>query len=147
MELMGGDTELSVAYNYTDTKVDKFNEATTTLGKVRRLEDGIPDHRATFTIAQSWEDVSMFVRTNYFGEYYATHADDTSDWGSETAPSAFTVDAEVSYYYSDAITLSAGASNLFDKKAQRLKDGTYGVLGAKYYESGPFDYNLSLIHI
>jgi iron complex outermembrane receptor protein len=141
MELMGGDTELSLAYNWTDTEVDKFNPATTGEGKVRRLEDGIPAHRATFTIAQSWEDVSMFIRTNYFGEYYATHADDTSDWGSETAPSAFTVDAEVSYFFSEELTFSAGASNLFDKEARKLKDGTYGVLGAKYYESGPFDYN------
>jgi iron complex outermembrane receptor protein len=141
MEAMGGDTSLNLAYNWNDTKVDKFNPDTVDEGKVRRLEDGIPAHRATFTISQSWEQVSMFIRTNYFGSYYATHADDTSDWGSEMASSAFTIDAEASYFFNDEITLSVGANNLFDKKAQKLKDGTYGVLGAKYYESGPFDYN------
>ena len=141
MELMGGDTLLSLAYNFNETEVDKFNVATTSLGKVQRLEEGIPNHRGTFTIAQSWEDVSMFVRANYFGEYYATHADDTSDWGSERASSAFTLDAEVSYFFSEALTFSAGASNLLDQEAEKLKDGTYGALGAKYYESGPFDYN------
>ena len=138
---MGGDTQLSMAYNFNDTAVNNYNEATTSLGKVQRLEEGIPNHRATFTLAQSWQDVSMFIRANYFGQYYATHADDTSTWGSETAPSALTLDAEVSYFFNDDITLSAGASNLFDTEAQELKDGTYGVLGAKYYESGPFDYN------
>jgi iron complex outermembrane receptor protein len=141
MELMGGDTQLSLAYNFNETEVDKYNPATTDEGKVRRLEEGIPQHRGTFTVAQTWNDVSMFLRANYFGEYYATHADDTSDWGSETASSAVTFDAEVSYFFSDALTLSAGASNLFDQEAEKLKDGTYGVLGAKYYESGPFDYN------
>ena len=141
MELFGGDTQFSLAYNWNETEVDKFNPNTTNEGKVRRLEEGMPDHRATFTIAQSWDEVSMFVRANYFGEYYATHADDTSDWGSETASSAVTVDAEVSYFFSDSITLSAGANNLFDQEAEKLKDGTYGALGAKYYESGPFDYN------
>ena len=141
MELMNGDTQFSLAYNWTDTTVDSFNSATTSLGKVRRLEDGMPDHRATFTVSQSWDTLAMFVRANYFGTYYATHADDTSDWGSEYASSAWTIDAEVNYFVNDSITLTVGANNLFDQEAQKLKPGTYGVLGAKYYESGPFDYN------
>jgi iron complex outermembrane receptor protein len=141
MALMDGDTSLSLAYNYNRTNVDSYNPATTNEGKVRRLEEGMPEHRGTFTVAQSWDTVSMFVRANYFGTYYATHADDTSDWGSETASSAVTIDLEASYFLNDSFTLSAGANNLFDQKAQKLKPGTYGVLGAKYYESGPFDYN------
>ncbi|MCH2056047.1 MAG: TonB-dependent receptor [Thalassotalea sp.] len=141
MELMGGDTQFSLAYNFNETEVDKFDPDTVDEGKVRRLEEGMPDQRATFTMSQSWDDVSAFVRMNYFGEYYATHADDTSEWGSETADSAFTFDAEVSYFFSDSITLTLGANNIFDQEAEELKDGTYGVLGAQYYESGPFDYN------
>lgn len=141
MDLMGGSTTLSLAYNWNKTEVDSFNPQTTNAGKVRRLEEGIPEHRATFTMGQSWDTVSMFVRANYFGEYYATHADDTSPWGSETADSAFTLDAEVSYYVNDAFTVSLGANNLFDQEAHKLKDGTRGALGAIYYESGPFDYN------
>ncbi len=141
MNLFDGDTNLSLAYNWNETEVDKFNPATTSEGKVRRLEEGMPDHRGTFTVAQSWDSVSMFVRANYFGEYYATHADDTSDWGSETADAAVTFDLEVSYFINDSFTMSIGANNLFDQEAEKLKDGTYGALGAKYYESGPFDYN------
>jgi iron complex outermembrane recepter protein len=141
MQLMGGDTQLSLAYNWNETIVDKFNPETVNEGKVHRLEKGIPNHRATFTVAQSWENVSMFVRANYYGSYYATHADDTSDWGSEDASSAFTLDAEMSYYFNDNITISAGANNLFDQKAQRLKASAYSEVGAMYYESGPFDYN------
>jgi len=141
MELFGGRTLLSMAYNWNETTVDSFNPDTTNLGKVRRLEEGMPDHRATFTVSQNWDDISMFVRANYYGDYYATHADDTSDWGSEVADSAFTFDAEVTYTINDSFSVTAGANNLFDQEAHKLKDGTLGVLGAIYYESGPFDYN------
>jgi len=60
------------------------------------------------------------------------------------ADSAVTVDVEASYYLNDNFTISVGASNLFDQEAQELPrggDGAYSVVGAKYYESGPFDYN------
>ncbi|GAA0784939.1 MULTISPECIES: TonB-dependent receptor plug domain-containing protein [Pseudomonadati] len=140
-ELFAGDTKFSLAYGWTDTSVDKFNEETTDPGKVRRLEDGIPAHRGTLTWGQNWDDLSMNLRANYFGEYYATHADDTSDWGSEMAGSAVTFDLEVSYTVMDSLTFSVGANNIFDQEAQKLKDGTLGELGAVYYESGPFDYN------
>jgi iron complex outermembrane receptor protein len=140
MELFDGDTQWSLAYNWTDTKVDSFNPATTNQGKIDRLEDGIPAHRGTLTMAQSWEDVSMFVRANYFGEYYATHADGTTPEESEVADSAITFDAEVSYFYNDSLTLSAGAMNIFDQEAQKLQAAN-NWSGAIYYESGPFDYN------
>lgn len=140
-ELLSGNTKFSLAYGWTDTSVDKFDPETTDAGKVRRLEDGIPAHRATLTWAQSWDQLSMSLRGNYFGEYYATHADDTSEWGSEMADAAITVDLDVSYALFDGLTVSVGANNLFDQEAQKLKNGTLGELGAIYYESGPFDYN------
>ena len=83
----------------------------------------------------------MFVRVNYFGSYFAVHADDSSDALTDMASAAATIDVEASYYVNDSITLSAGAVNLFDQEAERLANGIPGILGAKYYESGPFDYN------
>ncbi|QFU24205.1 TonB-dependent receptor [Shewanella sp. YLB-09] len=138
---LSGDANLSLAYGWTDTSVDKFDPDTTDEGKVRRLEDGIPAHRATFTWGQSWERLRTTLRANYFGEYYATHADDTTEWGSEVADAAVTIDLEVSYAVLDSLTFSVGANNIFDQEAHKLKDGTLGELGGVYYESGPFDYN------
>ncbi|NCP64212.1 MAG: TonB-dependent receptor [Paraglaciecola sp.] len=138
----GSDTNFNLAYNWNETQVDKFNPDTTSPGKVRRLEEGEPDHRATFTIAQSWDNVSAFIRANYFGEYFAVHADDAEAGGwNEVADSAFTVDVEVSYYVTDTITISAGATNLLDQEAQKLSPDSYAAVGGVYYESGPFDYN------
>jgi iron complex outermembrane receptor protein len=149
MALLNGDTIFSLAYNYNSTEVKDAGKFTSNF-KVRRLEEGIPEHRGTFTISQSWDEVSMFVRANYFGEWFATHADepdvDSSYGWSETADSSFTLDAQVSYTFNDNWTISAGANNILDAEAQKLqKDtgsgGAYGKVSGKYYESGPFDYN------
>jgi iron complex outermembrane receptor protein len=143
MALMGGSSKFSLAYNYNSTEVDELGEFTSAF-KVRRLEEGIPEHRGTLTFAQNWEDISMFVRGNFFGEWFATHADSSDDGWSETVDASFTLDAEVSYYVNDSWTLSAGANNILDTKAQELQKGVdtaYSTVGAKYYESGPFDYN------
>ena len=140
-EFLSGDANLSLAYGWNDTSVDKYDPDTTDEGKVRRLEDGIPAHRGTLTWGQSWERFSSTLRVNYFGEYYATHADDTTEWGSEVADAAVTVDLEISYAVLESLTFSVGANNIFDQEAQKLKDGTLGALGGVYYESGPFDYN------
>jgi len=146
MDLFDGSTLFSLAYNYNTTEVDNAGDYTSAF-KVRRLEEGIPEHRGTLTIAQEWEDVSVLVRGNYFGEYFATHADEpdlNSSYGwSEMADSAVTIDVQASYHLTENFTLSAGANNILDKEAQKLQGdgGARGVVGAVYYESGPFDYN------
>jgi iron complex outermembrane receptor protein len=145
MESMGGNTMLSLAFNYNETNVDQFNPDTTSVGKVRRLEKGLPLYRTTFTVSQNWDDFDMFLRLNYFGEYFASHADDTSPWGSEVADSAITIDAQGTYTINDNFKVAVGAKNLFDQEAQRLKldgagDPNGGCCGGIYYESGPFDY-------
>ncbi|MDN3652051.1 TonB-dependent receptor [Thalassotalea ponticola] len=150
MNLFDGFTKFSLAYNFNDTTVDKFDPTTTNEGKVRRLEDGIPDHQATFTVNQSWDSFGAFVRMNYFGEYFATHADDTSSGWSEMADSAITFDAELNWYATDELTFTVGGNNIFDQEAQELQkgpEGAYSIVGGKYYESGPFDYNGAFYYV
>ena len=139
-DLFGGSTDFSMAYNWTDTQVVNQGSSTSD-SKAKRLEEGLPNHRATFTMAQNWESVSAFVRTNYFGEYYAVHA----DWFGTDADSAVTVDAEVTYELTDKISVSVGGQNIFDQDAERI-DGSAGavaedvdgnVLGAIFYETSP----------
>ena len=138
--LMGGSTDLSAAYNYTDTEVSDQGNVTSD-SKVKRLEEGLPNHRATFTMDQQWENVSAFVRANYYGEYYAVHA----DWFGTNADSAMTVDVAVTYDINESFNVSVGAQNIFDQEAEKI-DGSTGavgegvpgnVLGAIYYETSP----------
>ena len=139
-DFFGGTTDFSLAYNWTDTVVANLGEVTKkSPGKIKRLESGLPNHRATFTVAQNWEDISAFVRTNYFGSYYATHT--PGDDFVTDADSAVTVDAEATYRLSDNISVSAGGQNIFDQEAERLNEAQSKEFGAIYYETSPFGIN------
>jgi iron complex outermembrane receptor protein len=148
-DLFEGSSTFSLAYNWNDTEVTKFSEITGAF-KVKRLEEDLPNHRATFTWAQSWEDVSMFTRVNYYGEYQGVHVD--YDATAITADAAVTVDLEVSYMFSDAITVSVGAQNLFDQEAERINiPADQGIpnnnWGGVYYETSPMGFNGGLYYI
>ncbi len=142
-ELFNGESQFNMAYNFTDTTVDRHSAITGDF-KVKRLEEALPNHRATFTFSQRWDDVSMFVRANYYGEYYAVHVD--YDATAKDADAAVTLDTEISYFFNESFTLSLGAQNLLDQEAELLdfEDAT-GIpnnnWGGKYYETGPYGFN------
>ena len=138
MDLFEGRSSFALAYNWNDTEVTSFSAITGDF-KVSRLENDLPNHRATFTWTQSWDQLSMFVRTNYYGEYQGVHADDE---GLTTNASAeITLDAEVSYFINDNFIVSAGAQNLLDNDAEKLPADVQSILGGKYYETSPMGIN------
>ena len=148
-DLFDGSSTFSLAYNWNDTEVTKFSAITGDF-KVKRLEEDLPNHRGTFTWSQSWEEVSMFTRVNYYGEYQGVHVD--YDATAITASSAVTVDFEVSYMFSDAITVSVGAQNVFDQEAERINiPADKGIpnnnWGGVYYETSPMGFNGGLYYI
>ena len=142
MDLMGADSNISAAWNHTETEVTNSG-AVTGASKVKRLEEGLPEDRMTLTLDQTWNDkVSTFVRANMYGEYYAVHA----DWFGTTSDAEWTVDASVNYQINDNFNVSAGVQNLFDTEALKI-DGSAGakgegvpgnVLGGIYYETSPY---------
>ncbi len=147
--LLDGDSTFSLAYNYNKTEVDSFTEEVTGSFKVSRLENDLPNHRATFTWSQSWEDISFLLRGNYYGEYQGVHVD--YDATINDGDAAITVDAEVSYFLNEDLTLSLGAQNLFDQQATKInftEEGAAACGGCKnnqwggiYYETSPFGFN------
>ncbi|MFC3034768.1 TonB-dependent receptor plug domain-containing protein [Pseudoalteromonas fenneropenaei] len=143
MDLLGGYGTFALAYNWNDTKVDKFSDITG-LFKVQRLEEDLPNHRATVTWSQQWDKISGFVRANYFGEYQGVHVD--YDATAKMADAVVTFDAELTYFVTEAISLSAGAQNIFDEDAEKLDfERTTGIpnnnWGGKYYETSPMGIN------
>jgi iron complex outermembrane receptor protein len=145
--LMGADSNISAAWNHTETEVTNSG-AVTGPSKIKRLEEGLPEDRMTLTLAQTWSDkVSTFVRANMYGEYYAVHA----DYFGTTSDSEWTVDASVNYQLTDSFNVSAGVQNLFDTEALKIAGSTgaanangpgQGVpgnlLGGIYYETSPY---------
>ena len=140
--LMGAESNISAAWNHTETEVTNSG-VVTGASKIRRLEEGLPEDRMTLTLAQTWSDkVSTFVRANMYGEYYAVHA----DWFGTTSDAEWTVDASVNYQLTDNFNVSAGVQNLFDTEALKI-DGSAGakgegvpgnVVGGIYYETSPY---------
>lgn len=138
MDAFNGRSSLALAYNWNDTEVTRFTDITGEF-RVSRLENDLPNHRATFTWTQTWDSLSMFLRTNYYGSYQGVHADDSgltvqADW-------KVTLDAEVSYFINDNFIVSAGAQNLLDNDAEELPDEWKTILGGKYFETSPMGIN------
>ena len=138
MDLFDGRSSFALAYNWNDTEVTRFTDITGEF-RVSRLEDDLPNHRATFTWTQSWDDWSAFVRTNYYGSYQGVHADDPGL--AVNATWEVTLDAEVSYYVNDNFIVSVGAQNLLDNDPAELPDEWKGILGGKFFETSPMGIN------
>ncbi|QTL38148.1 MULTISPECIES: TonB-dependent receptor plug domain-containing protein [Pseudoalteromonas] len=147
MDLLGGFATFSAAYNWNETEVDKFSAITGDF-KVARLEKDLPQHRATYTWTQQWEDFSGFLRYNYYGEYQGVHVD--YDATAIMADPSFTFDAELTYFATENISLTVGANNIFDQDAEKvvdfLEDGATELTpsntwGGIYYETSPYGIN------
>lgn len=143
MDLLGGYATFSMAYNWNETTVDRFSAITGDF-KVKRLEEDLPQHRATYTWSQQWEDFSGFLRYNYFGEYQGVHVD--YDATAIMADPSFTIDAEVTYFATESLSFTAGANNLFDQEPEKLDfEAATGIpnnnWGGKYYETSPYGIN------
>jgi len=142
-DMLGGSSTFSLAYNWNETEVTKFSDITGEF-KVKRLEEDLPNHRATLTWAQQWESISLFTRANYYGEYQGVHVD--YDATAKTADAAVTIDAEITYFLNESVSFSVGAQNLFDQDAEKLdfEDRT-GIpnnnWGGQYYETSPYGIN------
>ncbi|MEO3679943.1 TonB-dependent receptor [Rheinheimera sp. FR7-31] len=138
MDLFDGLSSFALAYNWNDTEVTRFTDITGEF-RVSRLENDLPNHRATFTWTQSWDDWSAFVRTNYYGSYQGVHADDPGL--AVNATWEVTLDAEVSYFINDNFIVSVGAQNLLDNDPAELPDEWKGILGGKFFETSPMGIN------
>ena len=136
-EWFGGDQSWSLTYNWTDTKVDRFNPDIIGDTRVRQLEDNLPDHRASFVGTHNQGNFRLLGRVNYWGEYYEAHLDDGTlpiEAGAE-----WTVDLEGGYNFTDNFSVTLGASNIFDEVPDL--NPWSGVVGALYPVTSPMGFN------
>ena len=136
-QLFGGDTDFSFTYNWTDTEVDKFNPDIIGDTRVRQLEDNLPDTRFALTASHLQGDWRALVRVNYYGDYYEAHLDDGT---LPIEPDAeVTVDAEFGYNFTDSLSVTLGAQNLFDEFPD---DNPWAsIVGAQYPVTSPMGFN------
>jgi iron complex outermembrane recepter protein len=133
MELFGGQTDLSLAFNDNKTEVTRFNPDTLNDSRIQQLEEGLPETRWSLTGNQTWGSWRALVRLSYYDGWYDN--EDVQVYGSE-----YTVDAEVAYTYADALTFVVGAQNLLDEYPDENPGAASGV-GNKYSQYSPLGFN------
>ena len=117
--LGNGLLNLTLAYNYNETKVTKFDPTIISASQKKDIEGTIPKHRATFTGNYSIGDLNFTARENFYGSFILEDA-----FPGQTFGSKFTTDLEVSYTIAKHYTLAVGATNLFNTYPDKIKATT-----------------------
>lgn len=134
----GGKTEFNLAFNYTSTKVTKFNPATLDAGRIRQLESALPSTRYSITANHFNKPWRFLARLSYYGGWY--DSEDGRDYKGR-----FLVDAEAAYKLTKNLTLIAGAQNALNQHPARNPDAAAGV-GNKYSQFSPFGFNGGFVY-
>ena len=137
MEMFGGDTKFSFAYNWTQTIVDRASDNISD-ERVRMLEDNLPATRYNLTANHTNGDWRMLGRIRYAGGTYEDHLDSGLPFsiGSEVV-----FDAEVAYSVNDNWLLTLGATNLFDERPDEITPYDTEVAGSQYPTTSPIGIN------
>ena len=133
--LGAGDSTLSLAVSYLDTKVTKRGLLSDR--RLRQLEENIPSWKGNISFRHRQDNWRMLARLNFHSDYFEAHLDTAVfplDLGGEV-----TFDAELAYTLFDNVELIAGAANLFDNYPDKNEWGN--IVGSKYPATAPFGYN------
>jgi len=127
-----GNTNLTFAYNTTQTKV---TDAGTTVdaGRIRQIEEGLPENRWNLGANHSWNDFSFLARVSYYDDWY--DSEDDHVYSGE-----YILDAEVAYHFNEKTTVTLGAQNLLDTYPEDNPLGGDGP-GNAYSQYSPFGFN------
>jgi iron complex outermembrane receptor protein len=129
-EAFGGDMGYALAYNWTETTVDKFG-ANVNETKLNRLERGLPEQKGSFTVDYSADDWTLMARANYYGEWFQFSPNITGD-------AVVLLDAEFAYNFDGGTAVSVGVNNLTDD------NGPVAVgapSGRSYASTSPYGFN------
>ncbi len=132
-DIMGGTTDFTLAYNYTDTEVTRFNTTTLDATRIRELEEGLPDTRYNITANHTIGDWRFLGRISYFDEWF-----DSED--GQTYDGEFLVDLEGAYQINENMSVVLGAQNIFDQFPEE-NPGARGGVGNLYSQFSPFGFN------
>jgi iron complex outermembrane receptor protein len=146
-DLVGGKLDLTLAYNYNDTKVTKFDPGTIAPAQIIDAERLAPHHRANLQAVWRRGPFSINAAEHYYGSWRSE-----LDYPGQKFGSKFTTDIEGSYtFMQDHVTFSLGAQNLFDAHPDRIAaspqnpifDLTDSLGDGQVYprNGGPFGFN------
>jgi len=129
LQLFGGDSDISLSFNQTETEVDSFTPGVIDSTRIRELQEGLPETRWNLSWTQFNGPWRFLTRLSYYDEYF--DSEDDQVYGDE-----FIVDAEVAYDYNDNLTITLGAQNLLDEFPDENPNAAAGV-GNLYGQYSP----------
>ncbi|MYE49534.1 MAG: TonB-dependent receptor, partial [Gammaproteobacteria bacterium] len=130
-----GETNLSLAANWTDTTVDERDPDVINDKRVTQLEGNTPSNRFTLSFSHSQDRWDLLARVRYYGGFEEFTLDDGSNYFDVDA--ATVVDVEVGYQFNDAVRLIVGAENILDEYPEE-RSNTSGLI---WPDTSPFGYN------
>jgi iron complex outermembrane receptor protein len=118
-----GKVDWSAAANYNKVEVTKINQAPTQLQPqtlldataISDIETASPKMRLNLGALWKAGDWTVNLREAYYGKSSEKDSSDGSVYYENTIKGRFITDLELSYRLSNALTLSIGANNLFNK--------------------------------
>jgi iron complex outermembrane receptor protein len=130
----GGNTDFSLLFNNTDTKVTKFNPATLDATRIRELQEALPQTRYNLTAKHRIGDkMRLLGRVSYYDGWF--DSEDVQVYSGE-----YLLDLEASYDISESLTFSLGGQNVTDTVPDENMGARTGV-GNRYSQYSPFGFN------
>ncbi|MEC7452433.1 MAG: TonB-dependent receptor [Pseudomonadota bacterium] len=143
MDMMGGETKFSLAYNWTSTEVDRASDNISDF-RIRMLEDNLPAVRYSATANHTNGDWRFLARMNYYGSIFEDHLD--SALPIDKVGSEITFDFEVAYNFTEEFTVTVGAKDAFDEYPDENNTDAGGITyaqiaGSAYPTTSPIGIN------
>lgn len=145
-ELGMGGLNLTLAYNYNKNEVTKFDPAAIGPAQIKTAELLAPNHRANLQAGWTLNNFGVNLVERYYGTWSAE-----ADYPGQEFGAKFTTDLDFRYTFADRYTLTAGASNLFDERPDKIAQSSSnpvfpivgGLADGQVYprNGGPFGIN------
>ena len=138
-EMIGDSTDFSLAFNQTQTEVDKFTPETIDATRIRELEEGLPETRWNVSSNTTMGDWRFVGRVSYYDDWF-----DSED--GQVYSGEFIVDAEVAYSFTEKASVILGAQNLLDQNPEENPGAADGV-GNLYSQFSPFGFEGGMYYL
>ncbi|GLS25276.1 TonB-dependent receptor plug domain-containing protein [Marinibactrum halimedae] len=123
-----GATDFSFAFNQTETEVDDFTPEIISAGRIRELEEGLPETRWNIGVSHMTESIRASLRYSYYDDWFDSEEGLTFDgYGM--------VDFEGAYSFENGLTTIFGIDNVFDEYPDESPNATN--FGNQYSQFAP----------
>ena len=132
-----GRLNANIAYNYNDTEVQGgFGSTIANEDQKVRFEQGRPQHNGTASLGYDLGAIGLMARARYYGPWTDSSGNATGDIHQRFG-SIVLFDLSASYDFTENVTLTLGAENLFDTYPD---EATFqAVRGLIYSRNAPYD--------